>query len=107
MKKINKRNNIELHCEDSELFFGKEAEDNKKYDIIILDPPRKGCTQSTLDYALKLTNSTIIYVSCNPSTLARDLRYLTENGAKIKRIKPFDMFCHTNHIETVAIIEVN
>ena len=107
VKKINKLKNIELNCEDSETFFQQESEDNKKYDVIILDPPRKGCTQSTLDYALKLLSSTIIYVSCNPSTLARDLKYLTENGAKINRIKPFDMFCHTNHIETVAIIEVN
>ena len=50
--------------------------------------------------------SKIIYVSCNPATLARDLKYLMSKGCKIESIQPFDMFCHTNHVETVAIIEV-
>ena len=103
-KKENKINNIELNCEDSEKFFQSQVEASVKYDAIILDPPRKGCTEKTLEYALKLTDSTIIYVSCNPSTLARDLKYLISKGCTVKSIKPFDMFCHTHHIENVAII---
>ena len=55
----------------------------------------------------KHTKNEIIYVSCNPATLARDLKYLTEKGCKVKSIQPFDMFCHTYHVETVAIIKVN
>ncbi|MCR5266741.1 MAG: 23S rRNA (uracil(1939)-C(5))-methyltransferase RlmD [Cyanobacteria bacterium RUI128] len=100
----NRIKNIELHCEDSEKFFEEISENT--FDITILDPPRKGCSEKTLEYALKLTKSQIIYVSCNPSTLARDLKYLTEHGGTVKDIQPFDMFCHTNHIENVAIISL-
>jgi 23S rRNA (uracil1939-C5)-methyltransferase len=104
--KTNGIKNIELNCKDSEEFFEECVNDNRSFDITILDPPRKGCSEKCLEYALKLTKSKIIYVSCNPATLARDLKYLTDNGAKIERIKPFDMFCHTTHIEDVAIISV-
>ena len=107
VKKLNGIKNIELYCQDSEKFFEECVETNKKFDIIILDPPRKGCTEKTLEYGLKLAKSKIIYVSCNPSTLARDLKYLIANGAKVEQpIKPFDMFCHTSHIENVAIISM-
>ena len=104
--RVNRIKNLELYCEDSEKFFLDVIENGQKFDITILDPPRKGCTEKTLEYALKLTKSKIIYVSCNPSTLARDLKYLTEQGAKVESIKPFDMFCHTNHIENVAIVNL-
>ncbi len=96
--------NIKFFCEDSEKFFDTVSE---KFDVTILDPPRKGCSEKSLEYALNITKSKIIYVSCNPSTLSRDLKYLTSKGAKIERLKPFDMFCHTTHIENVAIIDVN
>lgn len=105
-KKENKINNIELNCEDSEKFFRSQIDASIKYDAIILDPPRKGCTEKTLEYALKITESKIIYVSCNPSTLARDLKYLISKGCTIESVKPFDMFCHTNHVENVAIINL-
>ncbi len=100
--------NIDINCADCTEFFEKEVKNNYKgYDVIILDPPRKGCTPESLDYALKLSNSKIVYVSCNPATLARDLKILKEKGAEILSVKPFDMFCHTTHIETVAIIDVS
>lgn len=109
--KLNNIKNIELHNMDTQKFFEKELSTKKcKYDVIILDPPRKGCSQESLDYALKLCKGKIIYVSCNPATLARDLKYLTSgtNGdTKVEFIQPFDMFCHTYHIESVAIIDVN
>ena len=106
VKNLNKINNIKLNCEDSEQFFEEEILKGSKYDITILDPPRKGCSEKSLDYALSLTTSTIIYVSCNPATLSRDLKYLISKGCKVDSIKPFDMFCHTNHIENVAIISI-
>lgn len=106
VKRENGFDNVELFCDDSEKFFETQIELNKKYDVIILDPPRKGCTEKTLNSALRLSNSHIIYVSCNPSTLARDLKYLINNGAKIESVQPFDMFCHTSHIENVAIIKL-
>ena len=76
----------------------------RKFDVTVLDPPRKGCSEESLNYAIKLTKDTIIYVSCNPATLARDLKYLIANGCKVKYIQPFDMFPHTYHVESVAII---
>ena len=100
-------NNIELHCEDAGHFFRNETMLGRLFDITILDPPRKGCSIETLDYALKLTRSKIIYVSCNPATLARDLRYLADKGAKVEYVQPFDMFPHTFHIENVAIVDLS
>lgn len=107
IKSENGIQNIEMYNNDCSEFFEKELQNNPKgYDVTILDPPRKGCSPESLDYSLKLTKSKIIYVSCNPATLARDLKYITEKGAKVLSLKPFDMFCHTTHIETVAIIDV-
>ncbi len=108
-KKITRENNInnvELLCGDAAKHFEKLIKENFLFDITIVDPPRKGCTEESLKYALKLTKGRIIYVSCNPATLARDLKFLYNNGAKIESIQPFDMFPHTFHIENVAIINV-
>ena len=98
--------NIELYDMKMETFFDKEIENKTSYDITVLDPPRKGCTEKTLDYVLKLTREKIIYVSCNPATLARDLKYLISSGCKVESIQPFDMFPHTYHIENAAIISL-
>lgn len=104
---LNNINNIELHNMDTQKFFETELKTKKrKFDVIILDPPRKGCSEKSLEYALKLCKGKIIYVSCNPATLARDLKYLASNGAKVEFIQPFDMFCHTYHIESVAVISL-
>lgn len=101
---INKINNLEIHGGDAGEFFSNEK---RKFDVIILDPPRKGCSKQSLDESIRLCNDTIIYVSCNPATLARDLKYLKEKNCTIESIQPFDMFCHTYHIENVAIIKIN
>lgn len=79
---------------------------NRSFDITIVDPPRKGCEQDGLKKILSITNKMLIYVSCNPATLARDLKFLLENGCRIKEIQPFDMFPQTAHVETVAFIEL-
>ena len=102
--KIFNLQNIEINGGDAGKFFSKEK---RKFDVVILDPPRKGCTVQSLDDAIKLCTDTIIYVSCNPATLSRDLKYLMNKGAKLLSIQPFDMFCHTYHIENVAIIKVS
>lgn len=105
--KLNNIANVELHNMDTQKFFEKELNTKKrKFDVIILDPPRKGCSEKSLEYALKLCKGKIIYVSCNPATLARDLKYLVANGAKVEFIQPFDMFCHTYHIESVAVVDI-
>lgn len=98
---LNNISNIELHNMDAGLFFKKTK---RKFDVIILDPPRKGCSQLSLDEVVRLSKGKIIYVSCNPATLARDLKYLCQKGCSVESIQPFDMFCHTYHVESVAII---
>lgn len=103
--KENSIKNVELHNMDAGKFFEKELKTKgRKFDVTVLDPPRKGCSQESLDYALKLTKGQIIYVSCNPATLARDLKYLIEKGCKVQFIQPFDMFPHTYHVETVCLL---
>ena len=105
--KENSINNIELYNMDAEKFFEQELKTNGcSFDVTVLDPPRKGCTKESLDYALKLTKHKIIYVSCNPATLARDLKYLKEQGCTVDFIQPFDMFPHTYHIENIAVVKI-
>ena len=104
--KENNINNVETKCTDAELFFKECLNQGKSFDITVLDPPRKGCTKESLNYAMKLTRQSIVYVSCNPATLARDLKYLKEQGAKLGHVQPFDMFPHTYHIENVVIINL-
>lgn len=101
--KINKIFNVEIYNSDAAEFFKNEK---RIFDISIVDPPRKGCTKEALDEVLRLTKGHIIYVSCNPATLARDLKFLIEKGCRVESIQPFDMFCHTYHVENVAIIKV-
>ena len=75
-------------------------------DMVIIDPPRTGLHPKALEYIAKnIQTSKIIYISCNPPTLARDMAFLQENGWKTKKIKPVDMFPHTPHIECIAEIE--
>ena len=96
--------NIKLFSETMEKF--TEENTNQKYDITIIDPPRKGCENRVLDSIMKLTKKAVIYVSCNPVTLARDIEYMKSLGGKVKFVQPFDMFCHTKHIESVAVIDL-
>ena len=69
-----------------------------------MDPPRSGSTVKFLKSVVKLAPKTVVYVSCNPETLARDLMFLVRNGYKVKKIQPVDMFPHTNHVETVCLL---
>lgn len=78
----------------------------EKADVVVFDPPRKGADELTLNTILKMAPEKIVYVSCNPATLARDLKYLAENGGyKVKKVQPVDMFPHTHHVETVVLLQ--
>lgn len=74
-------------------------------DVAVLDPPRAGCDQKVLEALASMNPSRIIYVSCNPATLARDLSFLATVGYRTKKIRPTDMFPQTSHVEAVALIE--
>lgn len=73
-------------------------------DVVVLDPPRKGCEESLLQLLVEMQPKRIVYVSCNPSTLARDLKYLDANGYKAQEAQPVDMFPWTAHVESVVLI---
>ena len=73
-------------------------------DVIVVDPPRKGCDEMCLDTMLKMSPDRIVYVSCDSATLARDLRILCDGGYELKRIRPVDMFPQTVHVETVCLL---
>ena len=74
-------------------------------DVVILDPPRAGCEQSLLEAVVKAAPERIVYVSCDPATLARDIKWLGEHGYEFKEATPCDMFPWTGHVETVAVME--
>ncbi len=73
-------------------------------DVIVIDPPRKGCDEALLSTILKASPSRIVYVSCDPATLARDLKILCEGGYELRKVIPVDMFPHSIHVETVALL---
>ena len=73
-------------------------------DVIVVDPPRKGCDEKCLDTMLKMQPERIVYVSCDSATLARDLRILCDGGYVLKRARACDQFCHTTHVETVCLL---
>ncbi len=78
-----------------------------RIDMILLDPPREGCPRGVLDRLSLLKPSKIIYISCNPATQARDIKYLIEYGFSLKVLQPIDMFPQTKHIEVIALLEKN
>ena len=82
-----------------------EYEKNGVYaDVIVVDPPRKGCDEMCLNTILKMAPKKVVYVSCDSATLARDLRILCEGGYELKRVRACDQFCHSSHVETVCLL---
>ena len=83
----------------------KLYKDGKTANVVVVDPPRKGCDEKVLDTIVEMEPERIVYVSCNPSTLARDLKYLDAKGFICKEIQPVDMFPHSVHVECIALIQ--
>lgn len=101
--KLNWLNNINFVNAKVEDFLDQYLSENKKADLLVIDPPRAWMHPSALPNILKFNTNQIIYVSCNPATLARDLEYILDNSDyKIEKIQAKDMFPHTHHIETVV-----
>ena len=71
----------------------------------MVDPPRKGCDVALLETIVKMQPEKVVYVSCDSATLARDIKYLSENGFELKKVQPVDMFPHSEHVETVACLQ--
>ena len=100
--KLNKLDNVEFYVGKAEEVVPKMYSEGKTADVVVVDPPRKGCDEKVLDTIVSMKPDRVVYVSCNPSTLARDLAYLNERGYKCVEIQPVDMFPHTMHVEAVA-----
>lgn len=117
------RNNAKINgIENAEFFVGKAEEVLPEYyaryekehggvkahaDVIVVDPPRKGCEETLLETMVQMQPERIVYVSCDSATLARDLKYLCEHGYQLKRGRPVDQFPMTVHVETVCLLSRN
>lgn len=92
-----------IHGTTEQALFGHLAQGS--YDPVILDPPRSGLTRHAMEGLLGLASPRIIYISCDPTTLARDLGRLMARGYECRQIQPLDLFPHTFHLETVVLLE--
>ncbi|WP_148557023.1 23S rRNA (uracil(1939)-C(5))-methyltransferase RlmD [Terrisporobacter glycolicus] len=102
--KINNLDNVEFYVGKAEEVVPKMYKQGKRANVVVVDPPRKGCDEKVLDTIVSMEPDRVVYVSCSPSTLARDLNYLDERGYKCLEVQPVDMFPHSVHIENVALI---
>lgn len=102
---INNINNANFVLADASDFMVDLAKTSEKMDVVFVDPPRKGCDDKFLSSLMKLAPKKIVYISCNPSTLARDLGILKEKY-DVLEVQPVDMFPHTYHIETIAMLKL-
>ena len=94
----NQISNVEFICDDAERYITTLS----AVDVALLNPPRKGCEVAFLENLAQLAPKRIIYISCNPATLARDLGFLNQHGFRIETVQPFDMFPQTAHVETLV-----
>ncbi|MDO4678117.1 MAG: 23S rRNA (uracil(1939)-C(5))-methyltransferase RlmD, partial [Eubacteriales bacterium] len=106
--RINNITNVEFFTGKAEEVLPREYEKNGIYaDVIVVDPPRKGCDETLLETMIKMQPKRIVYVSCDSATLARDLKYLCANGYSLTRVCPVDQFGGTVHVETVVLLSRN
>ncbi|MFC3749514.1 23S rRNA (uracil(1939)-C(5))-methyltransferase RlmD [Paenibacillus sp. GCM10012306] len=102
--RLNDMNNVVFEVGASEDVIPNWKEQGITPDVIVVDPPRKGCDARLLETILAMKPEKVVYVSCNPSTLARDLRVLEDGGYRTVEVQPVDMFPHTVHVECVAVL---
>lgn len=103
--KLNDMDNTEFIVGQAEEVMPAWKENGLKPDVIVVDPPRKGCDEALLHAMVEMNPKRIVYVSCNPSTFARDLVILTEGGYKLNKVQPVDMFPQTSHVEIICYME--
>lgn len=101
---LNSISNAQFIADDAGEYMAYLASQKKRADVVFLDPPRAGCDKKFLNSLVKLSPRRVVYVSCNPETLARDARMLTHHGYRVTKITPVDMFPWTTHVECVAVL---
>jgi len=103
---LNGISNAEFTAGEAEVVIPKWYKEGNAADVLVVDPPRKGCDEAFLQTIIEMKPKKVVYVSCNPATLARDLRILEDGGYKTVEVQPVDMFPHTTHCEAVAWLEL-
>ena len=102
---LNGMQNVEFFVGKAEEVLPEQYEKHQVYaDVIVVDPPRKGCDEKCLSTIVKMEPKKVVYVSCDSATLARDVKYLGENGYAVKRVRCVDMFPQSGHVETVILM---
>ena len=101
---INGIENAEFEAGKAEDILPRMYAEGKRADVIFLDPPRKGCEMSVIDAVCGMQPEKVVYVSCDPATLARDMKLFDERGYKAGMVQPVDQFCQTGHVETVVLL---
>ena len=112
-----RRNALNNHMDNVTFYVGKaeevvpawvESRENSEGctspDVIVVDPPRKGCDEKCLQTMVQVAPKRIVYVSCDSATLSRDLKYLVGHGYELKRVRPVDQFCHSMHVESCVLL---
>lgn len=102
--KENKITNARFYQGDAGDFMENMAENGEHADVVFMDPPRTGSDKKFMSSVIKLNPSRIVYISCGPETLARDLEYLTKHGYDVRKIQPVDMFSFTDHCENICLL---
>ena len=102
--KENQIRNVRFFQGDAGEFMEAMAAEGNSMDVLFMDPPRAGSDEKFMASAVKMGPEKIVYISCNPETLARDLKYLTKKGYQVKKIQPVEMFAFTEHVETVVLL---
>ena len=105
--KINGIKNVRFYQGDAGKFMVNMAERKESVDVVFMDPPRAGSDEAFLSSIVRLKPKKVVYISCNPETLARDLKYMEKNGYKAVKAVPVDMFSWTGHVETVCLLSRN
>ena len=103
----NKITNARFYQGDAGEFMENMAENGEHADVVFMDPPRTGSDKKFMSSVVKLNPSRIVYISCGPETLARDLEYLTKHGYDVRKIQPVDMFSFTDHCENICLLTKN
>jgi 23S rRNA (uracil1939-C5)-methyltransferase len=96
--------NAHFFCGDATAAAAKLRAEGVAPDVIVVDPPRKGLTPELIDTIMQMSPDRVVYVSCDPATMARDLKLFTEQNYSVKEITPVDMFPRTSHVETVVLM---
>jgi 23S rRNA (uracil1939-C5)-methyltransferase len=103
---LNGMENVTFAVGEAETVIPQWYEEGNAADVIVVDPPRKGCDEKLLSTIIAMKPERVVYVSCNPSTLARDLRILEDGGYRTVEVQPVDMFPHTTHVECTVLLKL-